>query len=97
MEIKQKDNESLAAYIHCFKTAAKQYAFDNDTVAIHTFVKGLRDKTTITPKIYEKDPQTLAEVIRLVENLSTAHQLTTTLTPSSVSMMSGDDKCFICG
>ena len=45
----------------------------------------------------EKDPQTLAEVIRLVEKLSEAHQLMTTLTPSTVSMMSGVDKCFVCG
>ena len=41
MEIQQKDSETYAAYIHYLKTAAKWYAFDNDTVAIHTFVKGL--------------------------------------------------------
>ena len=40
MEIQPKDNETLAAYIHHFKTAAKQCAFDNDTVAISIFVKG---------------------------------------------------------
>ena len=77
--------------------AAKQCAFDNDTVAIHIFVKGLRDAPTIASKIYEKDPQTLAEVIRLVEKLSAAHQLTATLTPATVSMMPGDDKFFVCG
>ena len=48
-------------------------------------------------KIYEKDPQTLAEVIRLVEKLSAAHQLTATLMPSTVSMMSSDDTYFVCG
>ena len=31
MEIQQKDNETLAAYIHHFKTAAKQCALNNDT------------------------------------------------------------------
>ena len=41
MEIQQRDNETLVAYIHHFKTAAKQCAFDNDTVAICIFVKGL--------------------------------------------------------
>ena len=41
MEIQQKDNETLAAYIHHFKTTAKLWAFGNDTVAIHIFVKGL--------------------------------------------------------
>ena len=90
MEIQQKDNETLAAYVYHFKTAAKWCAFDNDTAAIHIFVKGLRDAPTIRAKIYEKGPQTLAEVIRLVEKLHAAHQLTATLTPSTVSMMSSD-------
>ena len=92
-----KDNETLAAYINYFKTGAKQCAFDNDTVAICIFVRGLRDAPTIAFKIYEKDPQTLAEVMRLVEKLRAAHKLTATLTPSTVSMMSSDDKCFVCG
>ena len=95
MEIQQKDNETLAAYIHALKTAAKWCAFDNDTAAIFIFVKGLRYAPTITSKIYE-DHQTLAEVLRLVEKLSAAHQLTATLTPSTVSMMFGDDRCFVC-
>ena len=66
MEIHQNDKETLSAYIHHFKTEAKQCAFDNDTVAICIFVKGLTDAPAIVSKIYEKDPQTLAEVIRLV-------------------------------
>ena len=61
-------------------------------MAIHVFVKDLRDAPTIVSKIYEKDLQTLAEVIRPVEKLSAAHQLTATLTPSTVSMMSGDNR-----
>ena len=97
MEIQQEDSETLATYIHHFKTAAKQCAFDNDTAAICIFVKGLRDAPTIASKIYEKGLQTLAEVIRLVEKLNAAHQLTVTLTPSTVSMMSGDARCFVCG
>ena len=96
MEIQQKDNETLAAYIHHFKTAAKQRAFDNDTVVICIFVKSLRDVPTIASKIYEEDPKTLAEVIRLVKKFSAAHELTATLTPSTVSMMSSDDKYFVC-
>ena len=91
MEIKQKDNETLSAYTHHFKTAAKPCPFDNVTVAIYIFVKGLRDAPTIASKIYEKDPQTLSE------KLSAAHQITATLTPSTVSMRSSDDNCFVCG
>ena len=97
MEIQQKDNETLAACIHCFKTAARWCAFDNDTVAIHIFVQDLRQAPNITAKIYEKDPQTLAEGIRLVEKISAAHQLTATLTPSTVSNVSSDGRCFVCG
>ena len=79
------------------QNSSKAMCFGNDTVAIHFFVKGLRDAPTIVSKIYEKDPQTLTEVIRLVEKLSAAHKLTAILTPSTVRMMSGDDKCFVCG
>ena len=45
--------------------------------------------------IYEKDPQTLAEVTRLVEKCNATHQLTAKLIPTMVSMMSGDDSCFV--
>ena len=56
MEIQQKDNETPAAYIHCFKTAAKWCAFDNDTVANHIFIKGLWDVHTTAAEIYKKGP-----------------------------------------
>ena len=59
---------------------------------MHIFVKGLRDAPTIASKIYEKDHQT-----RLAEKLSEAHQLSVTLIPSTVSMLSGGDKEFFCG
>ena len=52
---------------------------------------------TTTAKIYENDPQTLAKVIRLVKILNAAQQLTTMLTPTMVSMMSNDERCFVCG
>ena len=85
IEIQQKDNETLVSYIHHFKTAAKQCTFDKDTMVICIFVEGLRDVPTITSKMYEKDPQTLAEVIRPAEKLSAAQQLTATLIlPQSV-------------
>ena len=52
MEIQQKHNETLAAYIHHFKTSAKGCTFANDTVAICIFVEGLLDAPTIAAKIY---------------------------------------------
>ena len=48
-------------------------------------------------KFMKKDTKTLAEVIGLVEKLNAVHQLTATLTPSTVSMMSSNHRCFICG
>ena len=68
---------------------------NNDTVAIHIFVEGLQDVHTTTAKIYEEDPETLSEVIRLVEKINAAQQLTAMLTPSTVSMMPNDDRCFV--
>ena len=50
-EIQQKHNETLVAYVHCFKTEAKQCAFDNDNVAICIFVKGLWHVYTTAAKI----------------------------------------------
>ena len=38
----------------------------------------------------------MSEVIRLVEKHNTAQQITATLTPAIVSMMSNDDTCFVC-
>ena len=58
---------------------------------------GLWAAHTTAAKIYKQDTQTLAEVIRLVEKLNAANQLTTTLTPFMVSMLSNDDRCFVCG
>ena len=58
--IQQKGNETLAAYVHHFKTTAKCCTFDNDTVAICIFVKGLWDAHTTRAKIakiYKKDPK----------------------------------------
>ena len=97
MKTQQKDNETLADNIHHYKTSAKWCAFDNDTMAINIFVKDLRFAPTIASKIYKMDPQTLAEVIRLVETFSAAHQMTATLTPSTVSMIFSDNKWWFCG
>ena len=97
MEIHQKDNKTFTAYDHHFKTAAKQCAFENDTVATCIFVKGLLDAQATSAKIYEKDPQTLSEAITIVEKFSATQILTATLISSTVSIMSNDDGCFVFG
>ena len=42
MEIQEKEKESLAAYIHHFKTEAKRCNFTNNAATIRIFVKGLK-------------------------------------------------------
>ena len=42
MDIQQQGKESLAAYIHRFKTEAKRCNFTNDAATIRIFVKGLK-------------------------------------------------------
>ena len=53
---------------------------------------------TLSTKVYEKGPQSLADAIKEVEKLQAAQQLTATLLPSSSvnTMSSDDDKCFQC-
>ena len=71
---------------------AKRCDFNSNTAAIHIFVKGLWDANSIVVKIYEKDSQTLSEVIKLVEKLNAAQQVTATLTPPTVNI-SNNYKC----
>ena len=98
MEIQQKEKDSLAAYIHCFKREASRCKFENDAATIQIFIKGLRNVHTLATRFYEKGPQSLADAIKEVEKLQAAKQLTATLLPSSsVNTMSSDDKkCFQC-
>ena len=97
MEIQQKDNETLAAYIHHFKMAANHCDFDNDTVAIYIFVKGLKMHTPSELKIYEKDTQTMSEVIRLVWKTQCSTTTNSHTNTPMVSMKSNNDRCLVCG
>ena len=92
MEIQQRDNETMAAYVHYFKTEAKMCDFNSDIVAIH-ILKDIWDAHNIAANVYEKDCMTLLEVIKLVEKLNIAQQVTATLTPPTVNMMLKDDRC----
>ena len=47
MDIQQKDNEFLAAYIHIFKREAKRCNFTNNASTIRIFVKGLGNAHTL--------------------------------------------------
>ena len=98
MEIQQKEKESLAPYIHCFKREASRCKFDNDATMIRIFIKGLYNAHTLATRVYKKGPQSLADAIMEVEKLQAAQQLTSTLLPSSSvnTMSSDDDKCYQC-
>ena len=98
MDIQQTDKESLATYVHRFKWEANRCKFNNDAATLKIFLKGLKNMHTIATKVYERGPQTLSEVIREVEKLQAAQQITSSLLPtSSVNTMSRDnDRCFQC-
>ena len=70
MEIKQQEKESLAAYVHQFKTEAKRCNFTNDATTIRIFIKGLKNANRFASQIYEQGPQTLTETISEVEKLN---------------------------
>ena len=96
MEIQQKDNETLMAMSTTLKQQVSNVPLTM-TLQPSVFFKGPWEVHTIAAKIYKKDPQTLSEVIRIAEKFNAAKQLATMLTPSIVSMMSNNDRCFVCG
>ena len=69
MDIQQKDNESLVAYIHRLKREAKRCNFTNNAATIRIFVKGLKNAHTLAACVYERGPQTLTDTISEVEKL----------------------------
>ena len=69
MDIQQTEKESLAAYVHWFKSEANRCKFDNDATAIRIFIKGLKNAHTLATKVYEKGPQSLADTIKEVQKL----------------------------
>ena len=72
MDIQQKEKESLAPYIHCFKGEAKRCNSTNSAATIRIFVKGFRNTHTIATRVYEKGPQTLADAISEAEKPSSS-------------------------
>ena len=92
MEIQQQEKESLAVYIHQFRTAAKGCNFINDAATIRIFIKGLKNTHSLDTHIYEKGLQMINDAISKVEKLTAVQQLTATITaPSMVNMVANDD------
>ena len=98
MEIQQQEKETLAVYIHQFKTEAKRCNFTNDAATIRISNKGLKSTHSLATHIYEKGPQTLTDAISKVEKFNAVQQLTTMIIPpSTVNVMSHEeDHCFQC-
>ena len=55
MEIQQKEKESLAAYIHCFKREASRCKFNNDATTIRIFIKGFGNVHTLQQEFMRRD------------------------------------------
>ena len=51
MDIQQREKESLAAYVHCFKMEAKCCNFTNDAATIRIFLKGLMNAHSLAARI----------------------------------------------
>ena len=98
MESNCREKETLAAYVHRFRTEAKRCNFTNDAPTIRIFVKGLKNVHSMAIHIYEKGPQMLIDVILEVEKLNATQLRTATIIlPSMVNIMSCKaDCCFQC-
>ena len=98
LDIQQKKKESLAVYVHRFKTEAKRCNFTNGAATIRIFVKGLINAHSLATCIYEKGPQTLMDSILELEKLNTAQQLMAMIIPPSTVnvMLNKEDCCFQC-
>ena len=98
MDIKQWEKESLAAYIHRFKSETRRCNFKNDATAIKIFVKGSKNAHILATHIYEKGPQMLTDAILEMEKLNATQQLTAIIIPSSMitTMSNEEDCCFQC-
>ena len=75
MEIEQWEKESIAAYVHLFKTEGKRCNFTNDTTTIRIFIKGLKNAHSLATHIYGKGPQMFTDAISEVEKLNAVQQL----------------------
>ena len=98
MDIQRKEKESLAAYIHRFKTEAKTCNFTNDAATIRIFIKGLKNAHSLATLICEIGPQTLTDAILEVEKLNATQQLMAKIIPPSTVnvMLKEEDCCFQC-
>ena len=92
MGIQQWEKESLSAYVHQFRTEAKQCNFTNDTATIRIVIKGLKNAHSLATRIYEKDLYILMDAITEVEKLDAEQKLTTTIIPSSMVNMTSNEK-----
>ena len=68
MEIQQKDSKTLAVYVHCFKTEAKQCAFDNDTAATASLLKALKMHPLLHPEYMRRTPKLWLKSSNLLRN-----------------------------
>ena len=55
MEIQQWEKESLAGYVHQFKTDAKRCYFTNDAATIRIFIKRLKNAHSLATLSVKRD------------------------------------------
>ena len=98
MDIQQWEKESLAAYVHRFKTKVKRCNFTNDAATIRIFIKGFKNANSLVMHMYEKGPKTLMDAISEVEKLNATQLFMAMIIPLSTvnAMLSKEDCCLQC-
>ena len=92
MEIQQRDNKTLATYVHYLKTEGRRCDFKSDTTTICIFTNGLWDIHMIVAKIYDlmRGHQISGKAQCSTGGYSHPH------TPT-INVMSNDNRCFVYG
>ena len=93
MEIQQRDNETLAAYVHCFKTEDKRCDYNSYTTLICIFVKVLWMYTTMWWRSMKRTSRPNWQLSNQWRSSTQHKQVTAIMTPLTVNMVSNDDRC----
>ena len=91
----RRTSETLAAYTHCTSKQQLSNALMPMTLWQSIFLlRDFQDAPTITAKIYKKGPSNFGWGHQTGWKCNVAQHLTATMTPSTVSMMSGEWQLF---
>ena len=91
MEIQQKDNKTVAAYIHHFKTAAKWFILTMTLLQSTFLLKDLGMHTPPQQKLMKRTLKLCLKSSDWLKNSMQPQELTVPLPPFTFSITSNDD------